>query len=509
MTKISHIILQAGGRGSRLEHLTENKPKALVSIHGEPLVINQMRKYPKAKFLIIADYKRDVFKKYLGLFSPSQYEIIVSEAKGTCSGIKKALKQIPDNKPFLILWCDLYFSSNILPQEISLPKYNHIGLSRTFPCRWSFKRGKLIEEKSATRGIAGLFVFKNKQQIIDIPGEGEFCRYLQQKGMQFKPFFLKNVHEVGTKDAYEEKTKNFHNTRPFNALSMKKNKIIKMAKDVQGRRLAKYESHWYDVLQKHNKHFLPKLYKTSPLTLQRIGGKSLYHYSLPLGKRKQVLTAVIDNMHELHNTLPKKRGSQSNDYEAILGKTKKRLDSIHTLIHDIDKEYIVINGKKCINFYKKWNMVEHMLKPFFGNSYSFIHGDPTFSNILYEEATSKPYFIDPRGYYGKSLLYGDEDYDWAKLYYSLIGNYDQFNSKRFRLSMNKEGNRIEIESNNWTSLEATFFEKIQRDKKKIEAYHSILWLSLTSYAWDDYDSICGAFYNGLYLMQQFKDQHTI
>ena len=31
---------------------------------------------------------------------------------------------------------------------------------------------------------------------------------------------------------------------------------------------------------------------------------------------------------------------------------------------------------------------------------------------------------------------------------------------------------------------------------------AIIWLSLTTYAWQDYDSICGAFYNGLYYLEE-------
>jgi hypothetical protein len=31
---------------------------------------------------------------------------------------------------------------------------------------------------------------------------------------------------------------------------------------------------------------------------------------------------------------------------------------------------------------------------------------------------------------------------------------------------------------------------------------AVFWLSLTTYAWEDYDSICGAFYNGLYYLEE-------
>lgn len=49
-------------------------------------------------------------------------------------------------------------------------------------------------------------------------------------------------------------------------------------------------------------------------------------------------------------------------------------------------------------------------------------------------------------------------------------------------------------------MEEFFFDNIPNiDKNKIKALHSVIWLSLTTYAWEDYDSICGAFYNGTIL----------
>ena len=37
---------------------------------------------------------------------------------------------------------------------------------------------------------------------------------------------------------------------------------------------------------------------------------------------------------------------------------------------------------------------------------------------------------------------------------------------------------------------------------------SIIWLSLTTYAWEDYDSICGAFYNGLYYLEEALEMES-
>ena len=119
--------------------------------------------------------------------------------------------------------------------------------------------------------------------------------------------------------------------------------------------------------------------------------------------------------------------------------------------------------------------------------------------MLRENGT--PVLLDPRGYFGYTEIYGDVRYDWAKLYYSIVGNYDQFNLKNFRLDIEENQVTLEIQSNQWEDMEQVFFELIDTDEYEIKLLHAIIWLSLTTYAWQDYDSVCGAFYNGLYYLE--------
>ena len=119
-----------------------------------------------------------------------------------------------------------------------------------------------------------------------------------------------------------------------------------------------------------------------------------------------------------------------------------------------------------------------------------------------------PVFIDPRGYFGKTEIYGDPAYDWVKLYYSLVSNYDQFNIKRFDLTIGENGVSLNIESNGFEELEDYFFALLEKEvsRKQMKVLLAITWLSLTTYAWEDYDSICGAFYKGeLYLEEAFNE----
>ena len=112
-------------------------------------------------------------------------------------------------------------------------------------------------------------------------------------------------------------------------------------------------------------------------------------------------------------------------------------------------------------------------------------------------------FLDPRGYFGFQELYGDEYYDWAKVYYSINGDYDQFNNKHFELLIKENEIILNISTNGWKDLGDYFLIRIKDcNPMKIKFLHAIIWLSLTTYAWEDYDSICGAFYNGTYLLEE-------
>ena len=61
-----------------------------------------------------------------------------------------------------------------------------------------------------------------------------------------------------------------------------------------------------------------------------------------------------------------------------------------------------------------------------------------------------------------------------------------------------------ISFSHWEDMEEYFFELLRGEvtRRQMKLLLSIIWLSLTTYAWEDYDSICGAFYNGLYYLEE-------
>ncbi len=117
---IKYIIVQAGGRGSRLGYLTENKPKCLVTVGNRPMLFHLFEKYPDKKFIIIGDYKYDVLEKYLETFAEADFQLVnASGHKGTCSGLAEAAGLVPGNTPFMLIWSDL-----VLADSYAFPEDN-------------------------------------------------------------------------------------------------------------------------------------------------------------------------------------------------------------------------------------------------------------------------------------------------------------------------------------------------------------------------------------------------
>ena len=136
------IIIQAGGKGSRLEGLTLNKPKCLVAINNLPIIFHLFKKFPNADFTIIADYKIEVLEKYLKIFAQDyNYKIIKAPKQGTISGIKESINDFSDNERFMIIWCDL-----ILSDDFKIPDFgNWVGISKDFECRWAYVNNQFIK----------------------------------------------------------------------------------------------------------------------------------------------------------------------------------------------------------------------------------------------------------------------------------------------------------------------------------------------------------------------------
>jgi capsule biosynthesis phosphatase len=102
-----------------------------------------------------------------------------------------------------------------------------------------------------------------------------------------------------------------------------------------------------------------------------------------------------------------------NIYKNYSNKIKKRYQSYDYSNYNNHEKYY----NKLFNALKKYEEQEEGIK-------SIIHGDPVFTNIIINRFNQIK-LIDMRGSIDDQItIYGDELYDWAKIYQSLIG-YDE------------------------------------------------------------------------------------
>lgn len=644
---MEYIIVQAGGKGTRLGHLTRNKPKALVPVENLPMLFHLFRKYPAKRFVIIADYQREVLREYLAAFADVRYQVVDAQGTGTCAGIRQALALIPEGQPFLLVWSDLILPEGFrlpqgyrdsgaecdspgrrpscvapsggaesgaggthgqgqgVPGEIpgeegtesgeGRPQDDYIGISTTFPCRWSYADGAFREEPSCEDGVAGFFLFADKGRLQSVPGSGELVRWMQSEGMRFQRVSLAGTREFGLLEEYQRLER--VRCRPFNRITIEGDVVVKEALDAQGEALAKREWAWYEKAaslaacrakegrataaqavalqtragqsveeqataaqavamqtragQSAEEHaaaaqavamqpraeqsmaaqatagqawagapgrsaqlgvaachgrlpgnlqsILPAIYGREPLRMEHIRGRSLYECALDRKGKRAVLERLVGALDRIH-ALGKAPADPFSMKEAYFRKTMDRLSRIEDLVPFARDREVLVNGKRCRNVLFHKRELEERLERLDCREFVFIHGDCTFSNLLLRE-DGTPVLIDPRGYFGHTEFYGDVRYDWAKLYYSIVGNYDRFNLKEFSLDITGQGAELEIASSHWEDMEGDFFELTGADEREIRLLHAVIWLSLTTYAWQDYDSVCGAFYNGLYHLE--------
>lgn len=494
------IIIQAGGKGTRLGCLTHNRPKCLVPVHNKPLIFHLFNKYPSSEFIIIGDYKFDVLQRYLNNFASGvNYHLIQAQGKGNICGIKQALQYIPEGEKFLLIWSDLILSENFHPECLS--EGNYVGILKGSPCSWRFYNGKLENISSETDGVAGCFLFQNKNDLTNIPLTGSFTRWLANTRLSLKPMDMTHCLEVGTLDALKKFKDTLNRCRPYNYMQFTEDRVTKTGLTKEGKELIEHESLWYRHMASYGFQAIPKIYSFDPLIMQRIPGMNLFQAKLTEEQKNKITQRLIEIINQMHSYRRCTADTEDLIKEYYV-KTINRLASVCHVIPFANQKYININGRRCKNPLLFQDDFKQIVQQNLMNTvFCPIHGDCTLTNIMLDEQQNI-YFIDARGYFGRQIVVGDIRYDWAKLYYSMMGNFDRFNIKDFSLDITPDNITFSIASNGWEALATQVLDNMKDCKETdIKLIHAIIWLSLASHCWEDYDSMCLAFYNGVFLLE--------
>lgn len=497
-----YVIVQAGGRGSRLRHHTWNKPKCLVSVRGKPILYYLFDQFPDAKFIIISDYQHEQLKNYLNVNPPKiQFSILRTNEKGTASGISDAKKIIPVDARIVIAWSDLIIGSLEPFPENDLPV---ICTTNSFTCRWTVaSEGHLHEQPGSKMGIPGLFYFPRASLLPQPPNGGEFVKWYASNVTKFETFNCPDIEELGDFSSIEKNNERSGFCRFFNKVELGDARVVKTVIDSGYKELHEKEKAWYLEAQRLGFRRIPKVYSHSPLTLERINGEHAYQmFDLTERERRSVMADYLDSLISLHD-LGKSQTDTLAVEDVYIKKTIKRVESVSAIIPGFDHDSMTINGKKCKNIFsnKYKSLLQGLLPDLQPKYFVPIHGDATFSNTIIDNKL-RVWFIDPRGYFSRPGIMGDAWYDFAKVYYSAVGGYDSFNRRKFKLHIDNETVEVLMEEPLFSKTAREIFsDYFGNEMPRIEILHGLIWLSLSGYAKDDIDSVIGSFYMGLYWLE--------
>ena len=497
-----HVLVQAGGRGSRLRHHTWNKPKCLVSVDGKPILYHLVERFPAARFVVIGDYLFDQLERYLKVNPPGvEYALVRAKGAGTAGGVADALAEIPAEAPLVLAWSDLIVGELPAWPDTELPV---VCTTAAFTCRWTVApEGHMHEKPAATGGIPGLFYFRRASALPPPPPEGEFVRWFSGAIPDFVCLDCPDLQELGDFSTIETSNERAGFSRFFNKVEIGETQVTKTVIDPKYEELHRGEVAWYAKAERLGFRRIPQIISQSPLVLERIRGQHAYQMGdLTPRERRAVLADHLDALISLHDlgTAP---APAAEVREVYVEKTVSRVRSIAALAPGFDRESVTVNGRKCRNPFAREPEapLEGLLGALQPERFAPIHGDPTFSNALVDDKL-RVWFIDPRGSFARTGIMGDPWYDFAKVYYSAVGGYDVFNRRQFKLHIDHETVEVLMEESAFVAAARDIFpDYFGADMGRIEVIHGLIWLSLSGYARDDIDSAIGAFYLGLYWLE--------
>lgn len=553
-----NLLIVGAGLGTRVSNITfQLIPKFLINIDehsGLHHMLSYWSNYTNDVYLVIHPIYQDVTDFYIEHFFPNLNVtyLFYEESDGTAFTIRSVLTKCHDknllkHKETLISWCDIYPDNTVyipfkqIVENNEPDYYNHDIILFTYgtECRYNWDEEKKEINNVGTTGgnIIGLYYFKNYEMILNENVEIEKGRDIVEYLIDFveNPDLITHIplfkmNDFGDEDKIMElrrKKKKSIQCRHFNEIIIKNNNFMKRGLNNQGKEIIKKEIQWYHFLQNHrysndfvfpipeirilrNDYFIMEfLSDYQPLYLflnNEIEGNGQNINNLEL-----IMERVWNEMKTLHSI--EKRNMDTNTYFSnikyeITDKIIGRINEIKPLLLGFNKirnvNGIRIQPFENIMLQTKTIIIDYFINKIKKNKkseYNFIHGDPNFSNILIHPQNLSIKFIDPRGYFGNSLLFGLPEYDEAKFLYGLSG-YDNFNS-----NPNFQPSSIDLE-NGTINFNIPFYplspEWLSNKFNIVHyAFLTIIWIGLAQYNKNNYWKCICSYFHGLYIGSKY------
>jgi hypothetical protein len=538
------IIPSAKKVSKELEIEIGDIPSGMIPIGGQPAIayISDFYLSHGFKISVAVDHNKEEIIDYVSKSNLLIETINVKNSSSLGETLLKSIKITDFNTNLLVINFADTFSSFEIP-DIDTIYYSNIEEQY----RWTtFRLSKTkeiiqIKEKNIfnlndkrTRIFTGIFVIKdirkfkkllekhiNNNDFLDpfYHAIQEYFNLILEEKKQF--IELKKWHDFGHVDTYYSSRRNlFKRERAFNSISIDELRGILTKKSKNKSKLIN-EINWYRSLPDQLSYLSPKIYEfdvnsNNPFIKMEYYGYPVLSDIYLFGSWNPGLWScffkdlkfILTDMDNFNKSDDKEKIKRSLE-EIYINKTILRLKEIEEtdLFKKFNKNQLKINNLSCLSLSDIVSSLPETFKKLKieqTKTFSIIHGDLCLSNILYDSKNRIVRLIDPRGSFGEYKIYGDKNYDIAKLQHSILGDYD------FILN-----NLFDIE---WKSDQEIFFSPhvkkrhllvkeifkqtfnfSETNKIQIDFIHALLFLSLVALHSDKPRSQEAFLANGVFL----------
>ena len=131
---IKKVIIAAAGKGTRMLHLTKNKPKQLINAYDKPFLVYLLDNLLKAGYkelVLVVGYKKKKIKEFLSKEKYSvrvvdQFEVLGKEKYGTACALE-CVKDFIKDENFIMVYGDHLFSARDFEAFNIDDKYNYMA----------------------------------------------------------------------------------------------------------------------------------------------------------------------------------------------------------------------------------------------------------------------------------------------------------------------------------------------------------------------------------------------
>lgn len=493
-------------------------PMCMIPLEGHPTLDHISGKYSdlETENFVATMQKREELENYLSKPGNNWEEISV-DSSSLADTVLQSLEKIENlETSYLYLNFADTLVEPVLESEKDLIYYDDVD----YTSRWtSFsKNGEInsITEKfsdfsSGSKNVfTGVFGISNPEEFrvkleealeedTDLsPFFSALTNYLEERDYELVK--AENWTDVGHIDTYNEAKKDFLNTREFNHLSVdkKKNTITKKSPDVEKLRP---EIEWYEKLPADLQPYTPRIYRSSvtedgaEIEMDYTGYPSLGELFLYGSHGIHIWKTIYSNLFEMleefqsYNKKLSEEQIEKNLREMYIEKTVRRLSKIKNSEEFsiyFDSKTVEINGRELKSAGYILDNLDELLNGrglYSTEEFTIIHGDPTFSNILYEVGSGVINLIDPRGEFGDLQIYGDACYDLAKMRHSVSGKYDFIINDMFKISMDEESVEYEVFTDEKHREREDLFDNLLKSEygekiDRIKGIEALLFLSM-------------------------------